>query len=220
MNDDQIKHMANRFLSWELPTDFTPDGGITFTRFGNFGIMHQYENHPTGTNLLAYTQALSMVNYLVEGLPVATSHNDKQGIGQMNGEGVQLIGAAGGTYPYSYVDLAIVSSTEKVVRYVPETPLNLLVEQVVRTADNFVGCHIARSDSIFACMGYELKEAVVALRAYRESQKPKSALDIAKEALTKLSCLGNGDRPGNSIGNEIAQDALRHIATLQDKAPL
>ena len=28
------------------------------------------------------------------------------------------------------------------------------------------------------------------------------------EALRKLSCLGNGDRPGNSIGNEIAREAL------------
>ena len=29
-----------------------------------------------------------------------------------------------------------------------------------------------------------------------------------EEALRRLSCLGNGDRPGNSIGNEIAQQAL------------
>lgn len=30
-----------------------------------------------------------------------------------------------------------------------------------------------------------------------------------REALEKLSCLGNGDRPGNSVGNEIALRALR-----------
>jgi hypothetical protein len=31
---------------------------------------------------------------------------------------------------------------------------------------------------------------------------------IARDNLQKLSCLGNGDQPGNSIGNTIAQDAL------------
>ncbi len=32
-----------------------------------------------------------------------------------------------------------------------------------------------------------------------------------REALERLSCLGNGDRPGNSMGNEIATAALRHL---------
>lgn len=30
-----------------------------------------------------------------------------------------------------------------------------------------------------------------------------------RKALRKLACLGNGDRPGNSIGNQIAIDALK-----------
>jgi hypothetical protein len=28
MADDQIKHMIYRFLSWRLPENFNPDGGI------------------------------------------------------------------------------------------------------------------------------------------------------------------------------------------------
>lgn len=38
------------------------------------------------------------------------------------------------------------------------------------------------------------------------------ALEIIRlrEALEKLACLGNGNRPGNSIGNSIAQAALAH----------
>ena len=35
--------------------------------------------------------------------------------------------------------------------------------------------------------------------------------DAAVEALRKLACLGNGDKPGNSIGNEIAIDVLAEI---------
>jgi hypothetical protein len=35
------------------------------------------------------------------------------------------------------------------------------------------------------------------------------------EALQKLACLGNGDRPGNSEGNIIAQEALRKYEAQQ-----
>jgi hypothetical protein len=30
MTEDQIKHMANRFLGWKLPSNFSPDAGISF----------------------------------------------------------------------------------------------------------------------------------------------------------------------------------------------
>ena len=30
MTDEQIKHMANRFLGWPIPENFNPDGGISF----------------------------------------------------------------------------------------------------------------------------------------------------------------------------------------------
>lgn len=36
-------------------------------------------------------------------------------------------------------------------------------------------------------------------------------LQQAEEALTTLSCLGNGDQRGNSIGNDIAYEALTAI---------
>jgi len=39
------------------------------------------------------------------------------------------------------------------------------------------------------------------------------ALRLALDALEELSALGNGTRPGNSIGNEIAQKALSKISS-------
>ena len=36
-------------------------------------------------------------------------------------------------------------------------------------------------------------------------------LSIAVDALKELSCLGNGDQPGNSTGNRIAQETLAQI---------
>jgi hypothetical protein len=63
MTDDQIKHMVDRFLSWPLPENFNPDGGIKFTRLP--GPM------PTGTNLFMARQATPMVQYMVEDLPEA-----------------------------------------------------------------------------------------------------------------------------------------------------
>ena len=54
-----IKAMADRFLRWPLPDDFTPDGGITFAPL---------TMHPTGTNLLRADQALAMVKFLCFGI--------------------------------------------------------------------------------------------------------------------------------------------------------
>ena len=39
-------------------------------------------------------------------------------------------------------------------------------------------------------------------------------LRVAEEALRKLSRLGNGDRPGNSVGNCMAEEALTRINTI------
>ena len=36
-------------------------------------------------------------------------------------------------------------------------------------------------------------------------------LALAVAALKELSCLGNGDQPGNSTGNRIAQETLAQI---------
>lgn len=59
--------MVNRFLSWELPEDFSPDGGISFQRvfppspMGGGG----YVRKPTGTNLLNAEQAEAMIRHLL-----------------------------------------------------------------------------------------------------------------------------------------------------------
>lgn len=60
MTDEQIKQMVERFLAWKLPSDFSPDGGITFA---------PTSQAPTGTNLLNFTQATAMVRHMLEGLP-------------------------------------------------------------------------------------------------------------------------------------------------------
>lgn len=68
MTEDQMKHMAQRFLNWPLPENFAPDGGVSFEPVGNPGTEWEYRNTPTGTNLLDYTQALEMVRHIVGGL--------------------------------------------------------------------------------------------------------------------------------------------------------
>ncbi len=69
LNDEQIKHMVDRFLMWKLPEDFHPDGGVTFEREyrGYGGTMHKCE--PIGTNVLTAIQAKAMVLHMLEGLP-------------------------------------------------------------------------------------------------------------------------------------------------------
>jgi hypothetical protein len=74
---DHIKHMVNRFLSWKLPENFNPDGGISFKREYNdspaamalLGIDKPMKHEPTGTNLFDAVQAEAMVRHMVEGLP-------------------------------------------------------------------------------------------------------------------------------------------------------
>ncbi len=73
MNDDQIKHMVERFLAWKLPENFSPDGGIKFEPEFNVEYMAAQgkppmRHEPTGTNLFDYTQAKAMVRHMIEGL--------------------------------------------------------------------------------------------------------------------------------------------------------
>lgn len=70
MNDDQIKHMVQRFLMWKLPKPFHPDNFISFTPPEPINAGTPYENDlwPTGTNLFDYTQAETMVRHMIEGL--------------------------------------------------------------------------------------------------------------------------------------------------------
>ena len=72
MTPEQIKHMVDRFLSYRLPENFAPDGGISFKRVFNEGTEHEFKAAPSGTNLLDATQAEAMVRHMVEGLPSAS----------------------------------------------------------------------------------------------------------------------------------------------------
>lgn len=69
MNEDQIKHMVNRFLGWKLPTNFNPDAGISFKADYNEHTPHPAKHEPTGTNLFDAQQATEMVRYMAEGMP-------------------------------------------------------------------------------------------------------------------------------------------------------
>lgn len=68
MNDDQIKHMVDRFLAWRLPDNFNPDGGISFKREFNEHTAWPMKHEPRGTNLFDASQADAMVRYIVAGL--------------------------------------------------------------------------------------------------------------------------------------------------------
>lgn len=72
MTEDQIKHMANRFLGWRLPENFNPDAGISFKKTFNDHMPQPMKNEPIGTNLFDAMQAEAMVRYMVEGLPGRT----------------------------------------------------------------------------------------------------------------------------------------------------
>ena len=63
VTEKQIKHMVDRFLGWKLPSDFSPDAGITFKPLPGPQIP------PSGTNLFDASQVDAMVRYMVEGMP-------------------------------------------------------------------------------------------------------------------------------------------------------
>lgn len=68
MTNEQIDYMVNRFLSWKLPADFSPDGGVTFKQVSSPAPLRSM-HWPVGTNLLTYAQAREMVRHMLEGLP-------------------------------------------------------------------------------------------------------------------------------------------------------
>lgn len=65
--DEQLARMVDRFLSWRLPTSFSPDGGISFTRVTNPGTPQEYTYAPVGTNLFSATEAKEMIKHILEG---------------------------------------------------------------------------------------------------------------------------------------------------------
>lgn len=69
MTDDQIKHMVDRFLSWKLPENFSPDCGISFKATFNEHTDFPGRHEPIGTNLFDAEQTAAMVRHMIEGLP-------------------------------------------------------------------------------------------------------------------------------------------------------
>jgi hypothetical protein len=67
--DDRIKRMVDRFLSWQLPENFSPDNGISFKQviYDGMSPENQAAHWPVGTNLLDCSQAEAMVRHMVEG---------------------------------------------------------------------------------------------------------------------------------------------------------
>lgn len=66
MTEAQIDHMVHRFLMWNFPENFHPDGGISFKRAAYEGTPYLM---PSGTNLLDVQQTEAMVRHMIEGLP-------------------------------------------------------------------------------------------------------------------------------------------------------
>ncbi|MFT4115443.1 hypothetical protein [Bradyrhizobium sp.] len=87
MKHEQLKHLVDRFLSWHLPTDFNPDGGIGYSR-PVYATREAADNHqmPTGTNLFDASQAYQMVRHMVEGMPAEQAEQampDKEAVDMM-----------------------------------------------------------------------------------------------------------------------------------------
>lgn len=70
MTEDQIKHMANRFLGWKLPATFKPDNGISYTPTQHGAATGDM---PSGTNVFDASEAEAMVRHMIEGLPASNS---------------------------------------------------------------------------------------------------------------------------------------------------
>ncbi len=65
MMTTEIEKMVTRFLSWKLPDDFSPDGGIKYQKVaGTPENPHIFS--PTGTNLMTYSQAKAMIRHIIE----------------------------------------------------------------------------------------------------------------------------------------------------------
>lgn len=60
-----IEKMIDNFLSWKLPDDFYPDGGISFNKLGYRNNKH-CTFHPIGTNLFTASQAKAMFEHCLE----------------------------------------------------------------------------------------------------------------------------------------------------------
>lgn len=66
-----IKRAVSRFLSWRLPDDFAPDGGISFKRESDYDHpqLGRTKFEPVGTNLLHAGQAEAMIKHILAVTP-------------------------------------------------------------------------------------------------------------------------------------------------------
>ena len=65
---DLVKNAVNNFLSWKLPKDFSPDGGISFKADFNENTQYPMKHEPLGTNLLHAGQAKEMIEAMLDGI--------------------------------------------------------------------------------------------------------------------------------------------------------
>ncbi|MGL4638863.1 MAG: hypothetical protein ACRCVX_03895 [Shewanella sp.] len=70
--------MVSRFLSWNLPEDFAPDGGVSFKRESDFDHpeLGRHVFKPTGTNLLNAPQARAMLEHVLDPLVETKVYSD------------------------------------------------------------------------------------------------------------------------------------------------
>jgi hypothetical protein len=64
VDEGMIEEMVNKFLTWELPEDFTPDAGISFEPNYNQHTAYPMRHKPTGTNLFDAEQATAMIRHI------------------------------------------------------------------------------------------------------------------------------------------------------------
>lgn len=64
---DIVKGMVDRFLQWELPKDFYPDAGISFSKYSGDDVSG-IKNKPIGTNLFHAGQAKEMIEFMLDGV--------------------------------------------------------------------------------------------------------------------------------------------------------
>lgn len=65
MTEADIKKMVDRFLTWKLPADFAPDGGISFEPAYRGFDGDEHRREPVGTNLFTASQADAMIRHLL-----------------------------------------------------------------------------------------------------------------------------------------------------------
>lgn len=65
-------NMVSRFLTWKLPSDFSPDNGVWFNPLQHMSCW------PTGTNLLTATQARQMLEHVFADDELVEPENERQ----------------------------------------------------------------------------------------------------------------------------------------------